>query len=1119
MARARPSRAAKGAVLAQRRSTFGPGGSTMAPPIADAGRALDASTRTAMESGFGRDFSHIRVHNDARAHDSARALDAHAYAAGDHIVFGEGRYQPHTSGGRALIAHELAHSVQQSGVQMKANGPLPASADAELERQADRAALDLTAGRSAPTLSRIGRPAVFRAVGDPPAAPGARTPAPAGSAPDITGDPAVQEEAPKVEEEAPKGPGATFIAVAVPVLKLPLPKGAGAWVEQAYKAAAKGGSLIANPRFTGSTVPMLKEKSGESYKDLWLNNYGFTSLKEMAKAFEAAAAGDPAVKAKTEQDDVKKILKGFETNNLTNAGCDIDHIVEKQLGGASITSNLQLLLAQKNRPAGTKTYENVAALAVSFRKSRTKLTEMRIRFDDAKVAPDSPDGSFEIETLLREKPSKIKGSDDVAAKAEGVPVALLAGGKQQVTRVRASGSTPVEDSARRIIPGLKLTNYTRASATGRNKSQDTVEAEIASKPLIPSGKNIILSAMPATAPTVDDAAAGAAAADRAAASEYRQLKLDQTVNKNIAFIFPYLSPGHMTSLAFDESGLRAEAEITPSVKFLGKFKVQISPDTVKLVKDIDTAAMNSSAFVSRVSSVFRFTTGSISVDLAQFKPEGTLAFTVGPARNPVIEGEVKAGEEGGAFVATGTLKPARKIPAVKDASGTVQYNSQTGWSGTLTAKSQEGTIPKSTVEAEFGFAEAGDRIRAHGKGGLTTTVRNKTFGLTLYWDGGNVAYSGRFRWEKPFPIVESAEVDGYYNGEEMRIEGKDITFNFRDTWKGKLSLHYVKREGAAAHFYGEGSVDVETKNKKASGNINVKVDETGELTGSGTVAYQLTDKIKPSLSVILNKGNHLTIVAGVSVGTIDLFEAWPKPPNDKKTLITFGPVFKIPTPVPSVDARISVFASVGYSFYFGPGQLKNTVFFGSFDPLEEDPNISLTFTSTFAMSAGFNVVGEFGAKLGVEAGWGAVAVDGDLTITPTIGPRLGLIFPVSASYKEGDFEFKANPKIEAELHASLGISLGATISAAWGLWSHHWGYPIASIERTLGPKLVISFGELGYSTKTGPAWPDFSMISVDPKDVEPLQIMKDILSGSTDSKSENPGYDPNAKPPPGVTAA
>ncbi len=65
-----------------------------------------------MEPLFGQDFSGVRVHADPRAAQSADAVDAHAYAVGRHIVFGPGEYAPGTAKGRSLIAHELAHVVQ-----------------------------------------------------------------------------------------------------------------------------------------------------------------------------------------------------------------------------------------------------------------------------------------------------------------------------------------------------------------------------------------------------------------------------------------------------------------------------------------------------------------------------------------------------------------------------------------------------------------------------------------------------------------------------------------------------------------------------------------------------------------------------------------------------------------------------------------------------------------------------------------------------------------------------------------------------------------------------------------------------------------------------------------------
>ncbi|MGW5239305.1 eCIS core domain-containing protein [Monashia sp. NPDC004114] len=63
------------------------------------------------------DFSKVRVHADTTAAYAARALDAAAFTVGEHIVFGANQYDPSTIAGRSLLAHELAHTVQQRGVE------------------------------------------------------------------------------------------------------------------------------------------------------------------------------------------------------------------------------------------------------------------------------------------------------------------------------------------------------------------------------------------------------------------------------------------------------------------------------------------------------------------------------------------------------------------------------------------------------------------------------------------------------------------------------------------------------------------------------------------------------------------------------------------------------------------------------------------------------------------------------------------------------------------------------------------------------------------------------------------------------------------------------------------
>lgn len=78
------------------------------------GSALDHETRTFMESRFQHDFSKVRVHDGSRADVAARQIRARAFTLGHRIAFRSGEYAPRSSAGQKLLAHELAHVVQQS---------------------------------------------------------------------------------------------------------------------------------------------------------------------------------------------------------------------------------------------------------------------------------------------------------------------------------------------------------------------------------------------------------------------------------------------------------------------------------------------------------------------------------------------------------------------------------------------------------------------------------------------------------------------------------------------------------------------------------------------------------------------------------------------------------------------------------------------------------------------------------------------------------------------------------------------------------------------------------------------------------------------------------------------
>jgi hypothetical protein len=125
--------------------------------LASPGQPVDGGTRAFMEDRFGHDFSQVRVHTDARAASSARAVGALAYTVGRHIVFGAGHYAPGTGEGRRILGHELAHVVQQRGLDaLPARAPLRVSGSEEpAEREAEAAAAHAAAGAPVQRLRTV----------------------------------------------------------------------------------------------------------------------------------------------------------------------------------------------------------------------------------------------------------------------------------------------------------------------------------------------------------------------------------------------------------------------------------------------------------------------------------------------------------------------------------------------------------------------------------------------------------------------------------------------------------------------------------------------------------------------------------------------------------------------------------------------------------------------------------------------------------------------------------------------------------------------------------------------------------------------------------------------------
>jgi hypothetical protein len=106
------------------------------------GAPLDQGLRTGFEQSLGQSLGDVRVHTDGEADSLARSVSARAFTTGSDIYFAQGQFQPSSGQGRQLIAHEVAHVVQQRGA--PTSGPMRVSQPGEpLEQEAEAASREL----------------------------------------------------------------------------------------------------------------------------------------------------------------------------------------------------------------------------------------------------------------------------------------------------------------------------------------------------------------------------------------------------------------------------------------------------------------------------------------------------------------------------------------------------------------------------------------------------------------------------------------------------------------------------------------------------------------------------------------------------------------------------------------------------------------------------------------------------------------------------------------------------------------------------------------------------------------------------------------------------------------
>jgi hypothetical protein len=1041
---------------ALQRSASGGAAPAAVPPIVgqvlgSAGRPLDAPTRSLMELRFGHDFSRVRVHDDATAAESARAVNAKAYTVGQDIVFAAGQYSPQAPSGSHLLAHELAHTVQQSGLQRYPDKLEVAELgrDGRLEREAELAARSVLQGAPPAVALRPPVQAVQRAAWGHECPAGEVVPANNQliytAAEDFIveyylkerGKKNVSTRAAPVESLSGRGPEGDMIAAA----------------QEDFRSGK-------SPRRV-RTVPVDPSKLEQVGKNpVTLEPVG--EVADEGPATESALLRPDVLDfRKSEVYDVTTEKQAPGKKNKVKGYADL---LEKLRAGRGIgtpawTAGITLEAPEKNRLDVEVAGKTIAICfgVTDFTKWAGVLAYSPI--DIGKAAPKAA-AVPEIET----EPYPVKAGDNEAV----FLIPKEAGKAKKVTSAPLADS-PIPETvkvANNLIPGMVLQVLHRRGGKG-----DTIDAQVTLK----RQKSIVEVETRKDAVVLRvEAGTGKLTLQRG----FRPLKVR----------YPYLSEGTITKLEMDETGgLSGEGHLKSDLPLLRGINLGIAfgADDFRITTDFKDK-------VKLPFPGFKLTESSLALILyPDFKPSGTIAFELLPGGKKLIDGKLTAEADADGFVARGDLNA--YLPGVDKAGGKIEYGIKRGWSGGVTVESTQIKLPyvKSGqlvvgFKGSDVFVTGGVKLGFPGDNEADVTISRGPKGEYVYVGGGT--------FNVPVKGIEPVKVHVLYDGEQLDASGETGFALLGLT--GRIAVHYRKKKSdPEPRFSGHGTLHI--KKSKAEGDLTVDMSPEYKFSGKGTVTYKFSEYLVGTAGVELFESGKVRLSGEIVVPKpILLFKAF----GDKYTLLDIKKEIPIPGaslgPLLGLQAVVGV--ALGLDYQIGPGQLENVRLAVAFNPLEDDPDFDLTAGARLNVPAHAGVWATLKGGLALSAG--IAEVSGTINATGRAALQGGAAAEAQVHYTKARHSFDAKVTVDVEL--VLGLSLDAEVAAEAGIGpfkvhtSKAWN--LASFEYKPGIRagLVAPFHYASDEPFKAPSLDDIQWIKPTFDPVDAIRRLFDANKGS-----------------------
>ncbi len=903
--------------------------------LQSSGQALEPSVRASMEDSFGHDFSNVRVHQDAQAAQSARDVNARAYAVGQHVVFDQGQYQPHTPQGAHLLAHELAHTVQQSGLQRQASHPSSigqgalaiAAENDPAERQA-RAAADMVINGQRPDVNRMGASEFLGRV-------------PWGKCPDgkvISAQPSNINQAAElsiVDYYLSTVPHKKLVltnrnlieqlAQSPPRKHRPMIKA----MEEMFRTFKPGGPrqptiLPAEQAYEVPNPDLVETGEGETESESTLN---------LIEGKSAAYEDTPNQPLRPDIADFEK-REVYDVTTLRQAPEKVGKVANDYVKRLNVIRDL---LIEKGKDGGK---EWTAGTSLARPPARYLLYQSpgqpALCFGSTDFEQRPGVLSYEPIVLPEGQKGIVSEPYDIA-NSRGDRVTVDAQVGLGVTDLLNSG--PNNLAASQLIPGLILKSLKRQA-----KGVDRIVASLPSQV-----EGVSTPKPPLPISLLDDKGEIELKVDPK--SRVLSLAKNYTGKK---FKSKYLSQGQLKKLQLDAEGnLAGTGTLVPSLKIFrgATFGISFSHNYYAITEGLEPDKLKK---ILKPFPGVKVTRADIELQLYEtFQPKGILEMEWWTGKRKILDASAELSlSSSGGLRATGKLTA--HLPGEAKAEGEVVYENDS-WSASAKIESTKLGLPY----VKSGMIEAGVTPKGVYGGGVVDLEIDggHTAELKFHYGSGAWYFSGRGNFNIRRLGRKAILTVSYFDGKVLKANGVIKDFEFSKV-RGDLSIHYEGRPGARPKIWGSGLLTY--RKDKISGSLQANLLETGKFTGSGSLSYELRPGLIAQAGIALDENENVKITGSLTFPDYTLIKRFPEPPNDRFDIFTFGPK-RVGVPYLSfgpVGLKAQISAGIFANYGIGPvvltgGYIKTVID----NPLSEDATVDLELGGRIKVPASFSVTG------------------------------------------------------------------------------------------------------------------------------------------------------------------